>query len=160
MLPFKDAEAIMVSKYPEYDPNMEYDTTEVDDTLEFVKIFRTYKLENGVGKDFGVKYNTDADYSISKNLLKLDDKNVIDAKYNASYDVIYKNFSLTLFYYKDEDIETSVLEKRIEELESSIARREKLLGNENYVNKAPEKIVSEERKKLEEEKEELAKIKK
>ena len=37
----------------------------------------------------------------------------------------------------------------------SIERREKLLSNENYVNKAPAKLVLDERKKLSEEKEKL-----
>ena len=42
-----------------------------------------------------------------------------------------------------------------ENLENSIARREKLLSNENYVAKAPEKIVNQERESLETEKEKL-----
>ena len=40
-------------------------------------------------------------------------------------------------------------------LEASIKRREKLLANENYVNKAPKKIVDLDRIKLEEEKKKL-----
>ena len=49
---------------------------------------------------------------------------------------------------------SKILEKR---LECSIARREKLLSNENYVAKAPANIVDQERKNLEEEKESLIK---
>ena len=37
----------------------------------------------------------------------------------------------------------------------SIERRKKLLANENYVNKAPKKIVELDRKKLKEEEEKL-----
>ena len=48
---------------------------------------------------------------------------------------------------------SSELEK--ERLENSILRREKLLNNENYVNKAPKEIVETERKMLEKERQEL-----
>ena len=40
-------------------------------------------------------------------------------------------------------------------MKQSIERREKLLSNENYVNKAPQNIVELDRKKLEEEKDRL-----
>ena len=43
-------------------------------------------------------------------------------------------------------------------LTASIERREKLLSNQNYVNKAPAKIVEMDRKKLEEEKKKLAEL--
>ena len=46
-------------------------------------------------------------------------------------------------------------EGQIKALELSILRREKLLSNENYVNKAPAKIVEMDRKKLEEERKKL-----
>ena len=45
-------------------------------------------------------------------------------------------------------------------LKTSIERREKLLANENYVNKAPEKIVALDRQKLEEEKKKLEELEK
>ena len=45
--------------------------------------------------------------------------------------------------------------EEINKLKVSIERREKLLSNENYVNKAPANIVEMDRKKLEEEKEKL-----
>ena len=49
-------------------------------------------------------------------------------------------------------------EKQIEELKNSINKRTALLNNENFVSKAPENLVLNERKKLEEEKELLAKL--
>ena len=44
-------------------------------------------------------------------------------------------------------------------LEESIKRREKLLANENYIQKAPENVVLLDRKKLKEEQEKLAQLK-
>ena len=48
--------------------------------------------------------------------------------------------------------------KEINKLKSSIERREKLLSNENYVNKAPANIVEMDRKKLAEEQKKLAEL--
>ena len=58
---------------------------------------------------------------------------------------------------KAAEIEKLYIEK--ENLEKSIQRRTKLLENQNYVNKAPQNIVEEERKNLEKEKQELEIIK-
>ena len=43
----------------------------------------------------------------------------------------------------------------IEQLKISISKREKLLSNENYTSKAPEKVVEAERNKLKEEQDKL-----
>ena len=47
------------------------------------------------------------------------------------------------------------IKEEIEKLKQSIEKREKLLQNENYVNKAPKNIVDLDREKLKKEKEEL-----
>lgn len=160
MLPFRACESVMIDEYPEYDKKFDFDTNEVDTMLEFVKIFRTFKLENGVGKDFEIEYKTNANYEIIENLLRLGDKAVRSKEYNSSYDVINKDYSITVFYDKDMDGEADTLKKRIEELTSSIARRKKLLENENYTSKAPAEIVARDREKLAEEETELAKLQK
>ena len=49
-------------------------------------------------------------------------------------------------------------EGQIKLLKSSIEKREKLLSNENYVNKAPKNIVELDRKELEEEKKKLEEL--
>ena len=48
--------------------------------------------------------------------------------------------------------------EQIEELKNSIKKREALLGNENFVRKAPAALVEKEKNKLEEEKVELEKL--
>ena len=53
----------------------------------------------------------------------------------------------------EQEKENLIKEKK--RLENSILRREKLLSNENYVNKAPESIVNQERENLLKEKKEL-----
>ena len=57
-------------------------------------------------------------------------------------------FAIRIFFEKIEtEAEKVSREAQIKVLEASIARREKLLANENYVKKAPEKIVEMDRKK-------------
>ena len=57
--------------------------------------------------------------------------------------------------YFENEVNKEQLQEEIKKLKSSIERREKLLSNENYVNKAPKNIVDMDRQKLKEEKEKL-----
>ena len=73
--------------------------------------------------------------------------------------VLFFRLTLTIFsIFEKIETEADIAQKeaQIEQLKSSIARREKLLSNENYVNKAPANIVEMDRQKLEEEKHKLA----
>ena len=76
-----------------------------------------------------------------------------------AYKVFSERIKATIFFEKVESEEDKLLkEKEIETLKSSIERREKLLSNDNYVNKAPSNIVELDRKKLEEEKKKLEEL--
>ena len=69
----------------------------------------------------------------------------------------YKSSNINITYFFEQDqVDTKALEEEANKLKSSIERREKLLSNENYVNKAPANIVEMDRKKLSEEKEKLS----
>ena len=162
MLPIKDAESIMISKYPSASKKMEYaDEYEIiENTISFIKEFRFVSGENNIPKSAQVKINNDNDYSLIKFMLRLDERLTNDALTETSYSVNYADYSMTIYYEKIETEEDKALkEKQINELEASIQRREKLLSNENYVSKAPAHIVEADRKKLEEEKEKLKTLK-
>ena len=60
--------------------------------------------------------------------------------------------------YYEKEINKEEIEKEINSLRVSIERREKLLSNDGYVNKAPANLVNEERKKLENEKTKLEEL--
>ena len=159
MLPFKDAENVMVSSYPVYEKEYDFDETEINDVIEFIKIFRTYKLEKAIGKEFCVTYNDLKNKDLIIKMLKLGDKLEIVENYTENYDVIYKDYSMKVYFPKqDNENDKLLLEKQIEELKQSIERRKKLLSNENYVAKAPAQIVEAERVKLKEEEETLTKL--
>ena len=159
MLPFKKCKSVMIDTYPEFDKDLCFDTKNVDDMLEFIRLFRTFKLENKVGRDFSIVYKNFKDYTLIENMLKLNGKNNGQIIYNASYDVVYKDYGITVYFHKDASQDADAAKKRIKELEASIARRKSLLANENYTSKAPLNIVQNDRLKLEEEEEELRKLK-
>jgi valine--tRNA ligase len=152
MLPIHE-ENIILSSYPVYNNDFEFkcETSNVELMLDFIRQYRNIKAENNIDKTAVVKLNNDEDYSliikilklnISKENLKINKYNVANLKYNVD------------IYFEKEETEADLIEKQkqIETLKNSISRREKLLSNEGYINKAPAKIVDEERKKLEEEK--------
>ncbi len=159
-LPFKDADDIMISKYPKYSKKYIYDVEEKDTEaiINFIKIFRNIKQENNIGKDFKVKLNNKFDPLIIK-MLKLENNITTENSNITKYNVTTNNYSLDLYYEKvlTED-DKKQLEKQIETLKGNIARREKLLANPGYINKAPKELVESEKEKLKSEQELLAKL--
>jgi valyl-tRNA synthetase len=158
MLPIKEAESIMISSYPEYDKKLIFKAEKeiMDDSIEFIKSFRNIKAENNITKEMKVIYEGN---DLVKKMLKLDEY-IIDKPLDIkSYNVFSKNIKATIYFEKTETDEDKALrENQIKTLQDSIARREKLLSNENYVNKAPANIVEMDRQKLEEEKNKLAEL--
>ena len=160
-LPICDSESIMISEYPKYNKKYVFDEEEklIDDCVLFIKNFRNVKLENNIGKDFKIKFSSADNIDIIVKILKLSD-NIINENLDInSYKVVSKNVVATIYYEKIETEEDIVLrENQIKSLRDSILRREKLLSNENYVNKAPANIVELDRKKLAEEKQKLEEL--
>ena len=161
MLPVKDAESIMISSYPKYNKKYVFELEEqvVDDEIEFIKNFRNIKAENNITKDMKVMFDTTDNNDLIVKMLKLD-SNLVDRPLGIkSYKVFSKKIKATIFFEKQETEADKLLkEGQIKILKSSIERREKLLSNENYVNKAPKNIVELDRKKLEEEKKKLEEL--
>ena len=154
-------ENIILSKYPVYNKDEIFtkECEEFDNIIEFIKVFRNVKLENKIGKDFGVKINSDDDYSLIFKLLRIkpDEHTKISG---TKYSCIYKNYNIDLYYEKEITEEDIMLKnKQISDLEASIARRKNLLSNENYLNKAPKELVEKEKNTLKDEEEKLAKLK-
>ena len=154
-------ENIILSKYPEYNKDEIFtkECEEFDNIIEFIKVFRNVKLENKIGKDFGIKINSNDDYSLIFKLLRInpdEHTNITGTKYTC----IYKNYNIDLYYDKEITEEDIMLKnKQISDLEASITRRKNLLSNENYLNKAPKELVEKEKITLKDEEEKLAKLK-
>ena len=153
MLPIKDSKSIMISNYPEVDKKLIFKDAylKVEQIIDFVKVFRNIKQENNIGHDFKVKITT-IDPLIIK-LLKLDDKITEEELNITKYHVSNNIYTLDIYFEKiitEED--EKLKEKQIETLKANILRREKLLSNEGYLNKAPKELVLSEQEKLKQEK--------
>ena len=147
MLPNKDSESIMISKYPEYDRDFEYtkEEKEIKELLEYVTLFRNKLHDINCGKEFEVI--TNVENKLLFDLLKLNDKVVNKSTYNDKVSVNLYDYDISIYFDNSSNIdnEISVLEKEKDTLLNSIGRREKLLSNENYVNKAPKEVVMKDR---------------
>lgn len=153
MLPIRDAENIMVSSYPLVNEEFNFDNEEkeTEEIIGFIAAFRNVKQENAISKDAKVMVNFDN--SLINKMLKLDGNLVNDKLSIKEYKVSYGKLK-ALIYYEKEVTEEDILakEKQIESLKASILKREKLLSNAGFVSKAPEQLVNDEKRKLEEEK--------
>ena len=104
-------------------------------------------------------FDTEDDNELIVKMLKLQDNLVNEPLGIKAYKVFSNRIKAQIFFEKIEtEADIAQKEAQIEQLKSSIARREKLLSNENYVNKAPTNIVEMDRQKLEEEKQKLAEL--
>ena len=159
MLPIHD-ETIMTSSYPTYDAMYAFDT-ELDDVIELIQKIRKAKVEYKIGKEYQLVLNGAKKYQdILTKMLKLDVSQCLDKVADETLTCLslpYQNDAVSLYYdgSANKEEERLKLEENKASLEQSIARREKLLANENYVSKAPSHIVEQERTNLEKEKAEL-----
>ena len=152
MLPIHD-ENIILSSYPKYSEDLifEKEANDVELMLDFIKQYRNVKAENNIGKTALVKLNNNEDYSLIIKMLKL---NITNEILNINkYNVTNSKYNIDIFFEKEVTSEDLLLkQKQIDNLKSSIERREKLLSNEGYINKAPAKLIDSEKQKLSEEK--------
>ena len=161
MLPVKEAESIMISSYPKYDKKLVFETEEVavDDAVEFIKNYRYVKAENNISKEAKVMFDTNDDNELIVKMLKIKDNLVKEPLGIKAYKVFSNRVKATIYFERIEtEADKAQKKQQIEDLKASIARREKLLSNENYVNKAPANIVEADRQKLEEEKKKLEEL--
>ena len=158
MLPIKDSESIMISSYPKVDKKLIFEESDVEDIIEFIKTFRNTKQASNIPSDFKVRFDREID-PIAIKLLKLEDKIVNEELDIKSYKVISNYVNGEIYFEKElTEEEKQAKENLINSLKQSIERREKLLSNENYVNKAPANIVELDKQKLEEEKNKLKEL--
>ncbi len=154
------SENIMVSDYPEYHKKEIFSESaiKVDSMIEFMKNYRKIYQENHMNKTVQVKFNNDADYDLIKKMLKIE--NVVDHELNIpAYPVHNALFDVTIYFEKEVTEEDALnLQKEIESLKASIAKRKGLLANPNFVLKAPSNLVAQEKEKLSQEEEKLHKL--
>ncbi|MDD2391820.1 MAG: valine--tRNA ligase [Bacilli bacterium] len=156
---FED-QSIMISNYPVYNKD-EMFKTDIDQVIEIITKIRKAKQENNIGTDY---------YIVSKNKIILDNINLIKKMLKqenivsefegndlTNIQISFEDDIVNIYYDGNVNLEKELerLKQEQDKLTNSIARREKLLSNENYVSKAPLDIVETEKKSLEKEKQEL-----
>lgn len=164
-LPVKGNETIMLSSYPQYNEKQIYkEFKEMENIIELIKNIRKIKLENNIGKDYYLVHNNKViieNINIFDKILKLENKIIEKNNFNmvnlTNISINFNNDIVNIYFDNSSNLEQEKenLLKEKGRLENSISRREKLLSNENYVNKAPESIVNQERENLLKEKKEL-----
>ena len=145
----------MISEYPKYNEKLDFQSLEFEKVINYITYFRNKKAENNITSEFEVVTNIDNELILK--MLKLNDKIVKESNLKGSLNVSLDKYEL-IIYYDNSKQQTEELENLIKEKETllkSIQRRENLLSNQNYVSKAPEKIVASERENLENEKNKL-----
>lgn len=147
-------ETIMKSIYPIVEEKLlfEKEKQKLDEMIEFIIKVRNYKLENHIPKEAKIYLKGN---DIIANMLKVTEDLRINEPTNKG--VKTKNYEIS-FEYNDslnKEKEIEFLEKERQKLENSIERRLNLLNNENYVKKAPNHLVENEKNTLEKEKQEL-----
>ncbi len=159
MLPIRD-ESIMISEYPKFNKEYVFMEDTLDLLIELIKKIRKIKLENNLGKDYLIVTNNklimDNRILISK-ILK--NENILTS-YEGVFtriDISFNNDLVSIYYDGSLSLEEKErLLKEKERLINSITRREKLLANSGYINKAPKEIVENEKSSLIKEQKELA----
>ena len=159
-LNIKESNYISISNYPIYDKSNIYneETTNVDNMIEFIKIFRNTKSKLNISKDYNIKLLDNKLNSILIKILKLDDKLIKEDLNKKQVSIEYKDFKLTIYY--DDSNNSNLESKETEKLILSIERRTNLLNNKNYVDKAPKEIIEKEKELLEQEKKKFDNINK
>ena len=153
-------ENIMISDYPRFNKKEVFndETTYVEHMIEFIKLYRKTYQENHMNKSVKVKFNNDSDYDLIKKMLKIENitSNSLDI---PAYPVHNALFDVTIYYEKEVTEEDAInLQKEIDSLKASIAKRKALLANSNFVAKAPSNLVEQEKEKLSQEEEKLHKL--
>ncbi len=160
MLPIKDSESIMISKYPEYNKKEIYKEEEekLKTVLEDIVAIRNMKATNKITKKAFVNFECENSnlISIYASQLKITDANLTSDDPDNMISCNYKSQNINItYFFENEIVDEKIVLEEIEKLKQSIERRKKLLANENYVNKAPSNVVEADRKKLREEEEKL-----
>lgn len=147
---------LIISDYPKYEKNLLFPDgeKECNARIEFVRIFRNKKAELQIGKEYKIYISKPNDYCLIRKLLKWDGKEV-EKQLSGNYTIVeYQNYQIYLYNEHEEtEEEKKKKQKNMEALKKSIEKRENLLRNQNFVQKAPENLVNEEKRKLLEEKE-------
>lgn len=151
------------AQWPVYDPEMDYGEAvyRIETAMEIIKAVRNIRAEADAapGRKLTMEIRTSAladvipeIQSYIRNMANITDIKVIPADATAADDAMTAavkdaEILIPLQDLVDFDEEIKRLEKEQARLQSEVERVDKKLANKGFVNKAPEKVVQEEREK-------------
>ncbi len=161
-----DEETIMLSEWPKQDPRFDYgeEADMMTGMMDTIRAIRNQRAELKVPASQKIELHlivrqTDADAfrTVSDSLARLAGAGSITvssesrAALKGDIRIVNERAEAIVPLSSMIDIDAEILRvnKEIERLKGDISRIEAKLQNENFVNKAPENVVSEERRKLE-----------
>ena len=165
--PDREAESIMISSWPVYSADREYEEDEAQIELikEAVRGIRNVRSEMNVApskkadvfivtEDEGVKKAFENGKLFFESLAGASSSTIQSSRDGIDDDavsVMIKNAAIYIPFASLVDIsaEISRLEKELARLRGEIKRCEGMLGNERFISKAPEAKIKEEKEKLE-----------
>jgi len=170
-LPNKDAESIVIAKWPSPEYNFEEDKERVEIVKEVIRGIRNVKAELNIPPSTLVEVFVK---STDEKLLETIDKMVPSIKQLAKVSGISKvseapSQCISFFlpnlevYVKvgeliDVKAEIERISKKLQKLEKEIGKLSKKLSNENFLKKAPKEVVEKTKQELEEQKEVFEKL--
>ena len=166
----KHLESIMLESYPEVDSSFidKNAIEEVTTLFNLIKDIRNYKVENDLAPNASITLHIYDPKSLYKKYVPY------LTRFTFASNIVFEEKEETLQNYNlfiyslvqfgvEDNIDKEALKAKLmgemEKMHAEINRCEKMLNNPNFVNKAPEKKVNEEKEKLANYKEKLETIK-
>lgn len=153
---------LMVQSYPQASEYKQVDTSAIEKAQEFITIIREMRAENNVPPakkiECNLVYQPGADISYLENnrqaIIKLANLSELKVTSEESQELTIsqlfgtdQKIELLMAELVNLDAELAKLEKQVATLHSEIARVDGKLANEAFVNKAPAKLIEEEKAK-------------
>lgn len=165
-------ESIVISAWPKKSECYTIEAKEMEKIMEIIKAIRNTRSEKNVpdNKKIDIKILPIKNHSLFKvgaNYIKkmctANETNIISDESEASSNSVILIFNDTKVFIPFESMvdskeEKQRIEKDIEKTKFEISRSEKMLSNEGFVNKAPQKLIESEKEKLAKNKELLQKL--
>lgn len=155
-------ETIMYATYPKFEKELKFKTEIADEIIEIIKLIRTARSEKHIPDNkklkkvviVSEKFNDELlkNKAIVEKLAMIDNVEVQTKFEQENVTVIISKNSKVFINFNDEvdkEKEIARLQGLIKNQEFEISRSTNLLNNENFVSKAPEKLVQAEKEKLE-----------
>ncbi|WP_027120673.1 valine--tRNA ligase [Mycoplasmopsis lipofaciens] len=152
-------EELLENEFPKLKLKNNIQNKDIDNIINITNILRKYRENRKISKKTIIYYDTNIELNdfVISSIEKL-----AFSQIKANKDLLFVEGDLNVYILEDEstkqDYKLQVKEK-IEKLNSEILRAQNMLNNPNFVQKAPDYKVKEERDKLAKFKEELAKYK-